>query len=73
MSGSEDVGTAEFSRGNPAVTNSNDIEVKPRSEAGAFGLELHWPTRARGVRRGRKSRAATPPVAEIDYGISLFR
>jgi hypothetical protein len=73
VSGYEDVGTAEFSRGNPAVSNSNDIEVKARSEASAFGLELHWPTRARGVRRGRKSRAGNRPVPEIDYGISLFR
>lgn len=76
LSGHQDVGTAELSRGNPAVSNSFDSsfdEAPDRSAGRAFGLELYWPARGRGSRRWRKNRAARRPMFETDYGISLFR
>lgn len=76
MSGHQDVGTAELSRGNPAVSNSFDTsvdEAQERCAGRAFGVELYWPARGRAGRRWRKMRAADRPMYEIDYGISLFR
>ncbi|BAN31418.1 hypothetical protein MAH_2344 [Mycobacterium avium subsp. hominissuis TH135] len=67
LSGHQDVGTAEFSRGNPAVSNHLETPAGPQT----LGLELRWPTRRRGARRRR--RAGTPPGPETDFGINLVR
>lgn len=76
LSGHQDVGAAEISRGNPAASNvfDNVFDVTPECVAGSvFGLELQWPTRRRGIRRLRPNRAANRPDSGIDYGTSLFR
>ncbi|OBH47571.1 hypothetical protein A5687_16990 [Mycobacterium mantenii] len=73
MSAHQDVGAAELSRGNPAVSNYNNIDPTARTEVSALRLRLQWPTRGRGVRRRRNRRAVNSPAPEIDYGIRLFR
>ncbi|MDM4142864.1 MULTISPECIES: hypothetical protein [Mycobacterium] len=73
MSAHQDVGAAELSRGNPAASNSNNIDPKTRPEGGAAGLRLHWPTRARGMRRWRMGRGSIRSGPEPDYGINLLR
>jgi hypothetical protein len=62
-----DVGTAEVSRGNPAVPAAVQLAEQP-----AFRLRLKWPTRG-GAKRVRRGRAAIPAAFENDYGINLIR
>lgn len=62
-----DVGTAEVSRGNPAVPAAIQVAQEP-----AFRLRLKWPTRGR-AKRVRRGRTVTPAACENDYGINLIR
>lgn len=73
LSAHHDVGAAELSRGNPAASNHKNIGPKARSEGGALGLRLQWPTRTRGLRRPRMSRAAMRSGPDPDYVITLLR